>query len=216
MAKGLFHVSMIVSADALHAVTTAAALHKASNVQIEPVLESKKKNDTSEPSAPRIPVKTLLIPWWAKTKTFNMKEVMIAFADHLTKGAIYTATLKAMNDGWLQRTGPGEYKTTAKINKAVKALTSANGGSTHGNAATQRTAPPRKVNEVTHRDFVLQNISKGNVTYKSILAAFDADGRKRVSINGAIGKLKEDKQIANSGPGEYKLLAKGSEHLKSL
>jgi hypothetical protein len=211
MAKGLFHVSMIVSADALHAVTTAAAQHKASNVQIEPVLESKKRDD-GEQSEPRIPVRTVLTPWMAKAKIFNIKDAIeMGSGLGYTKGAVYTAVLAAMKAGQVQRTTPGNYKTLAAINKAAKVLASANGGSTHGNAATQR-----KVNGVTHRDFVLQQISKGNVTYKSIIEAFKQDGRVPNSINGAVGKLKESKEIANAGPGEYKLLAKGSERLKSL
>ena len=211
MAKGLFHVSMIVDAGSLYAVTSAAAAGKASDVQITPVPDSAKKK--SDDATPRIPVKAVLMPWWAKQKQFEMRAAIQLGEEHgYTKGGVYTATLAAMKDGLLVRTGPGSYKTTPALAKAVKTMAKSNGAA----PASKPAKAAREQHNTGHGDFVLQLINRGEVTYKSIRQAFADDGRVPRSIDGAIGRLKKDKLIANSGPGEYKLLAKGTEHLKSL
>jgi hypothetical protein len=216
--RQLFHVSMVVDALLLHAVTTAAAAGKAFDLKIEPVIDKRAAAETDDSAEPRIPAKTFLIPWCAKQKQFSIKDAIRLGAEHgLSKGAIYTAVLTAQKDGWLQRTGPGSYKVLAAIKQALKALNNANGGSTHGNAKSQRTASPqRQRNDVVHTDFILGLINRGNAKYVSLKDEFVQAGRAPRSIDGALAKLKASKMIATVALGEYKILAKGSEHLKSL
>ena len=77
----------------------------------------------------------------------------------------------------------------------------------------QRTA---QRSEVTHHDFVLKLIEGGTNKYADVKKAFADDNRNPRSIDGALGKLKQNKLIGNSGPGEYKLLAKGNDHIKEM
>jgi hypothetical protein len=208
-AGGLFHVSMIVSADALYAVTTAAASFKARDVQINPVLDSgHKSNGAADSNEARIPTWKIMQPWWAQQKQFNVKDaIAFGFENGInSKSAIYTAILTAMKDGWMERAGPGTYKVLPKLKQDMKG----------GTPKPTRLAGATQRHEVKHTDFVLGLIKRGNVTYKSIKAEFTTAGRVPRSIDGALGRLKEFKMIGSTGPGSYKLLAKGEEHLKSL
>jgi hypothetical protein len=79
MAKGLFHVSMLVDANGLHAITAEAVRQKARDVNIQPVVDNKKNrdDDAAAPREARTPVRLVLYPFWLKAKQFSMTDLQL-------------------------------------------------------------------------------------------------------------------------------------------
>jgi hypothetical protein len=207
----LFHVSMIVDASVLHDITTVSA-KRSFNLQIEPVIEgggkAAKANGHDPDATARVPLRTFLMPWMAKQKEVNMRDAILFAAERgYTKGAVYTFTLTAQKEGLLKRSGPGSYTVLPTMKQAVK-------DSAKTASKTTRSAPQH--HDVTHADYILKLIKGGTTTYKGLKASFETAGRVPRSVDGALAKLKATKMVGISGPGAYKLLAKGEEHLKAV
>jgi hypothetical protein len=202
---------MLLPAEGLHPVTSAAVLAKARDVQIQPVIESKSNGADHDAGAPRVSAWSVILPYLLEHKQFDIRDLLIHAREQgvNTKGAVYTAIGSAQKKGWLERVMAGRYKVLPAIKQAAKENLGKGTKTKSGQAMPQR-------RDITHMDFILQQLGKGVVTYKAIKQAFITDDRVPRSIDGALGKLKENKIIANSGPGEYKLLAKGQEQLKQL
>lgn len=207
--RQLFAISMIVDVSVLHAVTSTIEGH-AFDVVIKPVAAPEhlngvgKNGRTTQASA-----RTVLMPWLLQQKgeITSLDAVAIGDESSLSRSAVYTLMTKLMHDGTLKRIAPGRFVMTAAGRKrAAKA---------QGSDSNKRAIEPQQRHEIKHTDFTLKLIKAGTNSYKTIRQAFAKDGRVERSVDGALGKLKQDKLISSSGPGQYKLLAKGEEYLKA-
>lgn len=197
-----FHVSMIVEASALYDVTAAAA-KKAYNVQITPVLDSDDEPAVTagngvDKTSPRIAIRTVLEPWWAKQKQFAIKDAIEHGKSHGgSRGAVYTATAAALRDGLLERLAPGEYRTLPALNQRLKA-----GG--------KKPRPDPTSMGVGHGDFILGVLKRsGPVKRAAINYEFAATDRPVRSSDGALHRLTQKQLIKKNSEGLWELTAKG-------
>ena len=197
-----FHVSMIVEAGALYDVT-AAAQRKAYNVQITPVFDSDDEPAVTagngvDKTSPRIAIRTVLEPWWATQKQFNIKDAIEQTTSHGgSRSAVYTATAAAVRDGLLERLAPGEYRVLPALKQHLKA-----GGKKPRPGATSA--------DKGHGDFILEVLKRtGPVKRAAINAEFIAAGRPVRSSDGALHRLTQKKLIKKSSEGLWELTAKG-------
>jgi hypothetical protein len=191
-----FHVSMIVNVKDLHPVTS--LVHgRAYNVQITPVVEDEAPSaGATKTNGARIPVRDILEPWWARLKSFGIKDAIALATEHgFTKGAVYTAVLGAQKVGALKRIGPGQYQVLAKGRKAANKA-------------------PRNPDSTEHAPYILALLKdRGPMVPVDIRANFKSVGRAPRSMDGAIHRLKAKQLIKKDGD-TYAITAKGTTELE--
>jgi len=213
--RNLFHVSMIIDATGLHAVSTVAATHKAQNVEIKPVVIGNGEMPEGIGASGRTPqttARTFMLEWMKTNLTFTTGEAVKAAEERgMSRSSVYTFINVAVNrEKLLKRTAAGTFKVTQKGEMAL--LTPAQQRATRGNGGNGLHKTPAKPNEVTHRQFILRAAKRRDqISYTELREKFREDGRNPKSVDGALGKLKDQKLITNVGPGAYKLTAKGQE-----
>jgi hypothetical protein len=133
-----------------------------------------------------------LLAWIEQNPTFRARDAVQHFEENdRTAGACYTSLKLLARKGALKKLGEGNY-TRADI-KAIEA--------------------PKKRDhfDVDHREFILRyaRAHHGRMSVAKLRAHFEANGRKPVSVGGALNVLVSQKMVKLLGDGEYVLLAKG-------